>query len=82
MEVDTRRKTSVTFSAKISAEFNGQNSAKFNGRTDGQTDGRTHGRTDERAEFPPKFHQFFCRNSAKWRESATNSNGQLTQMGS
>ena len=42
MEVDTRRKTSVTFSAK----FNGGNSAEFNGRTDGRTNERTDGRTN------------------------------------
>ena len=44
MEVDTRRKTSVTFSAK----FNGGNSAEFNGRTDGRTNERTDGRTNGR----------------------------------
>ena len=49
MEVDTRRKTSVTFSA----EFNGGNSAEFNGQTDGRTNERTDGRTDGiSAEIP------------------------------
>ena len=52
MEVETRRKTSVTFSA----EFNGGNSAEFNGRMDGRMNERTDGRTDGiSAEIPSKF---------------------------
>ena len=44
MEVDTRRKTLITFSAK----FNSGNSAEFNGQTDGRTNERTDGRTNGR----------------------------------
>ena len=66
MEVDTRRKTSVTFSA----EFNGGNSAEFNGRTDGRTNERTNGGTNGRN---------FRRNSAEI--PATNRSQEISSTG-